>query len=81
MDLTLILTVLDRYGLPLVAIALLILAVVWLARRLLREMEARIVRAELLVDKLTPAFDRLAEAQETTNEITQALLDDRKERR
>ena len=76
MDPTLIPSLIEQYGLPLVAIALLSFALVWLFRLLLKEMRARIERAESLVDKLTPSLDRLSEAQETSNQITQALLDE-----
>lgn len=80
MDLTTLPELLDRYGIPLVAIGLLSGTVVWLGRLLIRVMEARIARERELVDDLTPQLERLAEAQEETNAITKALLSDRRER-
>lgn len=70
MDLELLLKLLDQYGIPLVLIALLTLALVWVMKRLLAAMDERIKRSEALLDTLKPSIDALVLA---TNEQTAAV--------
>lgn len=65
-----LLRLLDSYGIPLVAIVVLGVAVYWIGTKLFNAMQSRIDRSEALFDKFQPSIDALTDA---TNEQTAAL--------
>lgn len=82
-----ILSLLDKYGLPLVAIVLLGGALVFVFKKLITALQERNTRAEELFDTFKPSIDALTEAIEeqtvatnTHTTVVNALLDELKRR-
>lgn len=82
-----IVELLDKYGIPLVAIVLLGGALVFVFKKLVDTLQERNKRAEELFDTFKPSIDALAEATEeqtvainTHTTVVNALLDELKRR-
>lgn len=80
-------TLLDQYGIPLVAIAVLSGALVFVFKKLIDALQNQIKRAETLFDTFQPSIDALTEATEEQtvainnhNVVVNALLDELKRR-